>query len=356
MLTTGNFRSDIAIALSFEVQPNLQGAPEFEFRDPTAVPFRVFLNTPLVPSLAPFSRCSEPLHLHPATAQILDDMRFLIGLVLALPECPTANDLQKVQTTSAWTYERICSLPAETPVMQQHRGLDGMLSPVSAGASSRRASSGGPPQRKLSRHHSPSDLYPPASFEILEQPAEPAEPAEPEGAAHLQPTSRDIMYQVVRQTALIYARAIMHRKSLRDPAVCSQEDFLGLWTAVWKIPLRSWKSVLGVFAWVMLSITPASRGTTHSRFVKSMLTVGMTQMALEDWQVAEKGMRGALALVEWLAGRTGCEGGRGAGGGGGWYDQSPGDDGRGERADSSPVSGDALALSSSAGISRSSGW
>lgn len=284
----------MAIALSFETQPYLHGAPEFEYRDPISVPFRVSLNTPLIPSLAPFSRCAEPLHLHAATAQILDDMRFLTGLVLALPESPTEKDLHKVQTTSGWIYERICSLPAETPVVQL-QGSDHMLSSMSAGPSNRRASSGGPQPRKPSRYHSPSAVDRQASFEIAEH------AAFLEDLEQDQPTSRDLMYQAVRQTALIYTRAIMNGKSLRDPAVCSQEDFLKLWTTVWKIPMRSWKAVLGVFVWVMLSITAASRGTSHSRFVKSLLTVGMTQMALENWEVAERGMRGALTLVEWLA-------------------------------------------------------
>lgn len=113
------------------------------------------------------------------------------------------------------------------------------------------------------------------------------------------------MYQAVRQAALIYARAIMNRKPLRDPTVCSQEDFLQLWTTVWKVPLRSWKVALGVFVWVMLSITPAARGSPHERFVKSMTTVGLVQMSIEDWSVAERGMRGALTLTKWLAGGNG---------------------------------------------------
>ncbi|CAN8106163.1 unnamed protein product [Discula destructiva] len=281
--------SDIAIALSFEIPPHLQGGAEFEYRDVTAVPFKVCLNTPLVMSLAPFARCAEPLRLHPATAQILDDMRFLTGLVLALPGCPSEKDLQKVQTTSAWIYDRISSLPAETPMMQHHRGSEGMLGPSSAGPSTKRATSGGPHPRRPARHHSPSDKHPPVEFRAQS------------GPPQLEPTP-DLVYQAVRQAALIYTRAIMNRRPLRDPDVCSEEDFLRLWNTVWKVPLRSWKAVLGIFVWVVLSITPASRGTPHGRFVKSLLTVGLKQMGLEDWQVADKNMRGALTLVNWLAG------------------------------------------------------
>lgn len=286
--------------MSFEIPPYLQGGPEFIYRETRAIPFKVCLNTPLAPSLAPFSRCAEPLRLHPATAQILDDMCFIVGLVLALPENPCEKELQKVQTTSAWIYDRILSLPAEAPIVQQHRGSDGVLSPVTAaGPSNRRASSGGSRPRKPSRQQkSPSDPYPSVIFETTG--ASPSPQSEP---------TQDFMYQAVRQAALIYSRAITNRRPLRDAGTCSQEDFLGLWTTVWKIPLRRWKAVLGVFVWVMVCITPASRGTPHSRFVKSLLTVGMTQMGLEDWQVAEKSARGALTLVEWLSGRNGGEGG-----------------------------------------------
>lgn len=294
------------------------------------MPFRVFLNTPLVPSLAPFARCAEPLHLHPATAQVLDDMRFLTGLVLALPHEPSEKDLQKVQSTSAWIYDRISSLPADGPAGQSHRGAEErLLSPINAGPSgsssaARRASSSGAPRRPSSssapasasspRQHSPADVYNPAAgYGSLSHPSSPgvavAPPLPPPPPPHPQPglgpAYPDIMYQAVREAALIYARAIMHRKPLRDPAVCSQEDFFRLWTTIWRVPLRSWKGVLGVFVWVALSITPASRGTPHERFVKSFLTVGLVQMGLEDWDVAEKGMRGALTLVEWLAGSGG---------------------------------------------------
>ncbi|KAF3760978.1 hypothetical protein M406DRAFT_268085 [Cryphonectria parasitica EP155] len=283
--------SDIAIALSFEVRPYLQGGPEFDFRDVARVPFRVFLNTPLVPSLASFSRCAEALHMHQATAQTLDDMRFLIRLVLALPEYPSEKDLQKVQSTSAWIYDRISNLTAEAPAAQQrHRGSEDQLSPLSAdpfGSTALRRSSSGEPPRRASRHPSPTTPSHTASIDTASPPG---------------PTVQDTMYQAVRQAALIYARAIMTRKPLRDPAVCSQEDFLRLWTTVWRIPLRSWKTVLGVFAWVVLSITPASRGTPHERFVKSLLTVGLVQMGMEDWDVTERAMKGALTLIEWLTG------------------------------------------------------
>lgn len=279
-------RSDVAIALSFEVPPYLQNGPEFEFRDMVRVPFRVSLNTPLVPTLASFSRCAEALHLHQATAQILDDMRFLLGLVLALPKCPSEKDLQKVQSTSAWVYERISNLAPEGPVGQRQRISTHHPRHARSSAASSKRSPSRTTSRQSSRRPSPTESSSSANLD----------------GAYLAYNAQDIMYQAVRRAALIYTRAIMARRRLGDPAVCSEVEFLELWTTVWKVPLRSWKMVLGVFVWIMLSMIPASRGTRHERFVKSMLTIGLVQMALEDWEVAEQSMKGALSVVAWLVG------------------------------------------------------
>lgn len=94
----------------------------------------------------------------------------------------------------------------------------------------------------------------------------------------------------------------MKRKALSSPAVCSEEDFFSLWVTVWRIPLKAWKGVLGIFVWTILSIVPASRSTQHARHVKSMLMVGLTQAGSEDWDVCEKAMKGAVKLVTWLSG------------------------------------------------------
>lgn len=341
-------RSDVAIALSFESPPCLQGAPEFDFRETTTtppLPFRVLLNTPLVPSLAPFSQCTGTLHhLHPATAQILDDMRFLIGLVLALPEeeedeeddHPSGGkDVHKVQSTSAWIYERISNLPPDAPSaaaaaatatnttttrQQQHHGGSSesepeghlLLRPPSAPSSINQppGSSSTPGRRASSPGGSSSSSQPPTS----------PSPSPTLTTTTDGPGPQALAYQAVREAALIYSRAIASRRPLSDPAVCGPEDLLRAWTAVWRVPLRSWRGMLGVFAWVVLGVAPAATSRSgadggpspHGRFVKSLLAVGLVQMGLEDWGVAEKGMRGALRLVEWLAGGRGGErGGRG---------------------------------------------
>lgn len=253
-------------------------------------------------------------------------MRFLIGLVLSLPADCSQKDLQKLQTTSTWIYDRISGLPEEARAMPQHRASDGLIpSPSTTAAfgspqSVRRASSAASPRVLPEQHHGPGFLYNgeqrslphqqrttfPGSTPDHAGPRSP-QPFTPglQDAAAAAPTAPDVIYQAVRQAALIYARAIMLRRPLRDQRVCSLEDFLRLWTTVWRVPLRAWKGLLGVFVWVVLCVTPASRATPHERFVKNCLEVGLVQMGLESWEVTEKGMDGALRLMRWLAFRDG---------------------------------------------------
>lgn len=254
-------------------------------------------------------------------------MRFLIGLVLSLPAGCTHKDLQKLQTTSTWIYDRISDLPEEAVAVPQHRGSEGLVPSQSATSvfglqqSVRRASSAASPRVAPEQRRGPGLPYnqeqrPPPHQRIVfpvsmpadhdgRAPQQPLSPALEDAAAAAPSTAPDVIYQAVRQAALIYARAIMLRRPLRDQRVCSPEDFLRLWTTVWRVPLRTWKSMLGVFVWVVLCVTPASTGTPHERFVRNCLEIGLVQMGLESWEVAERGMGAALRLMRWLAGRHG---------------------------------------------------
>jgi hypothetical protein len=243
----------------------------------------------------------EPLKLHDATARVLDDMRFLIGLVLSLPPDCSQKDVQKLQTTSTWIYERISDLPDEAVQVAVLGGGGG--GGGTPGPSATPAFGLHHPVRRASPAASPQGVPPIAAARA----SQPVLPGLGVDAALAVPTTPDLIYKAVRQAALIYARAIMLRRPLRDPTVCSLEDFLQLWTTVWRIPLRAWKSLLGVFVWVVFVVTPASQGTPHERFVRNCLENGLVQMGLESWEVAEKGMAGALRLMRWLA----CRGGDG---------------------------------------------
>lgn len=398
MHLTAIHSSDLAIALSLEMTPILQGSNHssssslFDCEDVSPAPFRVAHNTPLVSGRPSFAQCAEPLDIHPTTASILDDMRFLIAAVLALPTNPTAKDLQKVQTTAEWIHDRIQRLPADSPELPETNEGENMLSTEVSGMADRRPSivlSQAEPHQQadmgfatqsslfLDQHQQPQQRQSSASPRSLARhrgqsgsphPAQPS-PTPPgsadgsllsmsmsannsrsgsafnsrRGSAHsvghmqatgassgrqiqanqanqppwsaatvapppataassppLLPPVMDPLYQAVRQTALVYARAVLQRRPFSQ--VVEPHEFVQLWTATWRVSLTTWKGLLGVFMWVTLSIIGSARDTPHDLFVKSMLSICTVQMSLESWDVAAGALKAAVRLNAWLGG------------------------------------------------------
>ncbi|KAK1829115.1 hypothetical protein QBC39DRAFT_374106 [Podospora conica] len=261
--------SDVAVALSFEVPPFLlDNGPDFSFSEGPALPLRLALNTPFLSSLPPlhtlprFADCDDVLPLHPAVASLLDDMRFLLAAVHALPDRASPKDLQKVHTTAAWIHERILSLPADGP--------------------------------------------------------EPRPPPPPPGK---RPDPTDSIYQAVRLAALLYAHSIKVRRPFS--VVVGQAEYARLWTTAWRVPLGTWRSLLGVFVWMLVPLVPAGRGTEHDRFVKAMFGVALLQVGMDNWDVCAGVMGRVGGLVRWLGGGGG-EGGSPGPGGEGSEGGSPG--------------------------------
>ncbi|KAL2128387.1 hypothetical protein VTI74DRAFT_9257 [Chaetomium olivicolor] len=311
--------TDVAIALSFEVPPFLRGGSEFEFHDNSQHPLRVSLNTPFISTPVAFSSCADALRIHPAVAAILDDMRFLLAAVLALPEKPSAKELQKVHTTSAWIHERIAGLPAESPTSQRLSG---------AGLTPGRAASGTPelgedqPGCGPSRSHQNPRR---ASVQPQDSP-HPQQQHDPPSAVLPNPTPTtavsehqpppDYVYQAIRLAALLYSRAIMHRQPFS--AIVNPAEFLRLWTTAWRVPLSKWRSLLGVFNWILLPIVPSGKAAQpHDRFVKGVINISLFQMGMENWEIAWEVMEGAGRLQRWLAGE-GTQDGSEQGGGSKW--------------------------------------
>ncbi|KAK4244608.1 hypothetical protein C7999DRAFT_43755 [Corynascus novoguineensis] len=316
--------TDVAIALSLEVPPFLRGGAEFEFRDNSPVPLRLALNTPLVSTLVRFSSCADALRIHPAVASILDDMRFLLAAVLALPANPSAKELQKVHTTSAWIYERILSLPENSPTTRPPSSPasstpnnDSSMAPETFTDSQSRTSPQQAPRRPRR-----TQAQTPTATTIQTGPAA-APPAQTtQTSPETGTTPPDHVYQAVRLAALLYSRAIMHRRPFSR--VVAPDVFLRLWTTVWRVPLSTWRSLLGVFAWVLVPIAPRREGSggsgggtaqPHDRFVKGLLRVCLFQMGMDSWEVAGAAMESGLQLQRWLAGEAGDPAEVGPGGG-----------------------------------------
>lgn len=292
-------RTDIAIALALEATPFLCGEPEFTFRE-ASVPLRLSLNTPLA-SLVPFATCAEALRLHPTTASILDDMRFLIGTVMKLSESPSTKDLQKVRTTSAWIYERISSLPSESPKQSPVRGPanTSSLGPTTLPYEKKRSSV----SPRLYEQPRPSSLETEemGTGESLERArsASGHRRSPPMGWGRLEDNQIDFLYRAVRMAALVYSRAVMTRQPFSS-VLSNPGDFLELWTTLWHVSLSEWKAVLGIFHWIMVCLVAAARRTPHDRLVKSLLTTSMIQIGIDNWEVSSAAMESAVRLQRWL--------------------------------------------------------
>lgn len=178
-------------------------------------------------------------------------MRFLLAAVHALPPRPSPKDLQKVHTTAAWIHDRIVALPANRPTS----------SPGPAG--------------KGGRKNDPQDA----------------------------------IYQCVRLAALIYARCVKLRRPFSETV--APEEYVRLWTTAWRVPLATWRGLLGVFVWMVVPLVPAGRGGEHDRFVKAMFGVALLQVGMDNWEVCAGVMGRVGGLVAWLGGGEGSEGGGG---------------------------------------------
>jgi hypothetical protein len=290
-------------------------------------------------------------------------MRFLISAVLTLPDSPSAKELAKINTTSAWILNRTSSLPDYSPRRRPEGGRPAAATSRSATTpaiivtDSHLAASGCSPEAEQSTYfsrrgswhsvHSSHSIasaassdqaysdqgqddtvtmggaYSPAKnhsrqtsagFQLQQQPggscsshSHSPSPSSPPSSSPDPPPEPDFLYQTVRLAAIIYARAITTRQPFSS--VVSPADFQQLSGALWRVPLPVWKGVLGVFGWIIAALAPAAErlessgsggGRRHARFVKSMLANSLLQMGTDNWELARGAMGAAGRLQRWL--------------------------------------------------------
>ena len=298
--------------MSLEISPFLQNGfrgngNEFDLHEPPPALFKSLLNTPLLASLIPFALCVDSLGMHPSTASILDDVRFLTNAVLNLPASPSTQDIQKVSTTATWMMNRIAALPEFCP------GQDATLSsspesivdpPLAAHTSPTPRSSA---ERSSGPPSTPSNPTSPSDRGKSKEPVQSAESASSTESTPLAPVvpQPDFLYAVTRLTALLYTRAIASRAPFTTAA--QPDQIITICVLMWRIPLSKWKSVLGVFVWILSVVIPCAIRSPFSVLIKSMLLVGSVQMGMEDWDVCIEMLRRGLRVAEWL--RNGGPGG-----------------------------------------------
>lgn len=242
------------MALAHEIKPSIYGRPGFAFHDSRAMPFKTAFNTPLICNWQSFRECSNSLQLHPGTAQILDDMRRVLADVLALPKTPTVEEVKKVTNTANCVHTNISDLPNDKPPLR---------TPFS---NSSRSSSAESPES--------------TTTETQDLP--------------------DIVYVVIRKVALMYCQAILTRSPISS--TCSEQDITEIWYAIWRSGLPTWKSVLGIFVWIMIALVSNCHKIGPGRLIKTLTISTMMSIGMEDWQTFTLIVKTSFKLQKYLAG------------------------------------------------------
>ncbi|KAK1981178.1 hypothetical protein LZ30DRAFT_593249 [Colletotrichum cereale] len=347
----------------------------YAFVDPIKdVPLRTAHMSPLVshlPSsvgvLPSFADCAASLGMHPATASILDNVRYLIGAVeavyavanetnatatstvLGMSELTTTTTTTtttlptsiqaswKAQLTGRYMHEHISGLHSTIPGFRETSSPDEVptrtgSSPTSSHYSATAAtataaaaaaavdeafvrsgslsSTGTAGRGSVGAGRSPSEpasnsMTTPEWPQTRDASDSPASPRSMQHGHHRQhlQQSPDFMYQVVRMAAIVYTRAIATGTPLSG--ACTESEFLHIWTTTWRVPLSAWNGALGVFHWIMLAIAPACHRTPHARFVKNMTTISTLTLGVENWAMAMGAARAAMRLQHWLGSQQG---------------------------------------------------
>ena len=301
---------------------------EYEYTEPPKDHFQLQFNTPFLDNSLAFADFARALDIHPTTALILDDMRFLLNKVAALGPDSSPQAVQKLQSTADWIYKSIIALPLElTEPRAEPRSVgqypldcypspeDSDMGDPTAGTEHLKPHSLLPDRPSLTRQTSnspeprlsPSESQPPLSPTSTDQKSSaPSVPDSDRSPSDPPPAAVDPLYGAVRLAAPIYARAIATRQPLS--AVCSTKEAMQLLIATWKIPLARWRGVIGIFIFILTAIIPATTASTspfvmpHNGFVKSILQIGYMQMAINNWGVAAEAMQRSLGLQSWLRG------------------------------------------------------
>ncbi|WQF89077.1 Putative zn(2)Cys(6) fungal-type DNA-binding domain, fungal transcription factor [Colletotrichum destructivum] len=338
------------------------GLTGYDFANPIKdLPLRMAHMTPLVsylPSsfglLPSFVDCAASLGMHPATASILDNVRYLFSAVEAIyttasetitststaigttatststsTSTPTpAQASRKARLTGKYMHEHISGLHPTIPGCRQALSPEASTrtSPPSSSSNYFAAADDGSVRsgsisstgttgrgsvgtgRSPSGPASDSTTTPewPQAHDASESPTSPRPMQHHHHHHHNQQQQQlqqkpDFMHQVIRMTAIVYTRAIATGTPLS--VACTESEFLQIWTTTWRVPLSTWNSAVGVFHWVMLAIAPACHRTPHARFVKNMTTISTLTLGVENWAIAMSAARAGMRLQYWLGGQ-----------------------------------------------------
>lgn len=241
-----------------------------------------------------------------------------------------------MHTTAAWIHERISGLPEDAPAPRRPSAAAAPTpgKDSSGGLETPQDRRGHPdPRRRPSSTQPPPPIPqahpPPTITTTTNLPSQTTAPGQ-QGQSHLHlhpqppplpssssPPDPDPIYQATRLAALLYTRAISHRQPFSRTVTPPQ--FHLLWATAWRVPLCTWRSLLGVLNWILLPLVSVSSCVgsfggsggngggqqPHERFVKGMVNISLFQMGLEDWEVGRGVVERGGRLQWWLGGGDG---------------------------------------------------
>lgn len=209
-------------------------------------------------------------------------MRLLFETILGLATCPSQGEMAEVKQTASKIHNRISNLhetSPDTPPLKPSLSIPPpaqSFSPSASITSSSSSSGSSTLPQFISQSHDPRHL-------LLRSAPQP-----------------DFIYATVRRTALLYSRAISIRQPLR--MACPNPEFIAIWSTLWKVSLRRWHPLLGVFLWIVIVLLPTGGRTQFATMLKSFLHLGSVQMGIDHWEVSIGMLRRAVGVMQWLAG------------------------------------------------------
>lgn len=231
-------RTDAQVAFTFECDLLLHD-PERYAPVPQVSSYPLHVSSPILLSNVPFTspQLLDTLDINTATARILEDVRFLTSSVVSLSTNPSSAGIEtKFFATVRWIHSRL-------------------LMPTSY----------------LDPHSDSDQKYQPET---------------------------DPLHQTLHTASLIYTTALLDQAPLSR--VTTSSNLSSLWSNMWRVPLSRWKTIPGLFFFVLLIISPFTRDKPEGRFIKGLVPATVMGIGLEDWDCLVAMLRTFLCVQRWL--------------------------------------------------------
>ncbi|CRK24377.1 hypothetical protein BN1708_013936 [Verticillium longisporum] len=238
----GEDRTDYEISCCFETELYLQSNdPVLQEEIPIPTSWPDGFDCPLIRSSVSFDDVKDKLRLTGAGARILDDVRFLTTSITEADGGPAS--IRKIQSTASWIYSRLSKVS----------GREGGQS---------------------------------------EKEAEVAD-------VHELGSEAEHIEEALRLAGLIYSWSISSMAQIsqfKDGKTLEQA-----YKAIRGVNLTRWKSIPGIFLWIMLVAAPSTKQDTRGRFIRRKMAVAGLSIGFESFGVGISYLRAFWLVQRWIA-------------------------------------------------------